>query len=62
MWQSQACSGSGSPRDTLEPHLDGRVDESERLWPLLMFQLWHMLCLEASLTELPSFDLQSVLS
>jgi asparagine synthase (glutamine-hydrolysing) len=30
----------------LEPHLDGSVDESERLWPLLMFQLWHRLYVE----------------
>jgi hypothetical protein len=45
----------------LEPHLDGLVDESERLWPLLMFQLWHLLYVDAS-TEQPSLDLQSVLS
>jgi hypothetical protein len=39
----------------LEPHLDGRVDESERLWPLLMFQLWYLLYVDESLTEAPSF-------
>jgi asparagine synthase (glutamine-hydrolysing) len=39
----------------LQPHLDGRVDESERLWPLLMFQLWHLLYIEEGLTEAPSF-------
>ena len=38
----------------LEPHLDGRADESERLWPLLMFQLWHLLYVEEELTEAPS--------
>ena len=39
----------------LEPHLEGRADESERLWPLLMFQLWYLLYVEEALTEAPSF-------
>jgi asparagine synthase (glutamine-hydrolysing) len=39
----------------LWPHLEGRRDESERLWPLLMFQLWHLLYVEEGLTEAPSF-------
>ena len=29
----------------------------ERLWPLLMFQLWHLLYVEEGLTEAPSFAL-----
>jgi asparagine synthase (glutamine-hydrolysing) len=40
----------------LQPHLDGRVDESERLWPLLMFQLWHLLYIEEGLSEAPNFS------
>ena len=40
----------------LEPHLAGRVDESERLWPLLMFQLWHLLYVEEALRAPPSFS------
>jgi asparagine synthase (glutamine-hydrolysing) len=39
----------------LRPHLDGERDESERLWPVLMFQLWHLLYVEQGLTEAPSF-------
>lgn len=39
----------------LRPHLDGERDESERIWPLLMFQLWHLLYVEEALTEAPSF-------
>jgi asparagine synthase (glutamine-hydrolysing) len=39
----------------LRPHVEGRADESERLWPLLMFQLWHLLFVEEGLTEAPSF-------
>jgi asparagine synthase (glutamine-hydrolysing) len=35
----------------LRPHLDGRSDESERLWPLLMFQLWHLLYVEERVSE-----------
>ena len=31
------------------------ADESERLWPLLMFQLWHLLYVEEALTGTPSF-------
>lgn len=38
----------------LEPHLRGASDESERLWPLLMFQLWHLLYVEEALTDAPS--------
>jgi asparagine synthase (glutamine-hydrolysing) len=40
----------------LRPHLEGRWDLSERLWPLLMFQLWHLLYVEEALTEAPSFS------
>jgi asparagine synthase (glutamine-hydrolysing) len=40
----------------LEPHLAGRADESERLWPLLMFQLWHLLYVEQELIDAPSFS------
>ena len=47
---------AGARARYLEPHLDGRADESERLWPLLMFQLWHLLYVEEALTEAPSFS------
>ena len=33
-----------------------RPDESERLWPVLMFQLWHLLYVEEALTDAPSFS------
>jgi asparagine synthase (glutamine-hydrolysing) len=39
----------------LRPHLDGERDESERIWPVLMFQLWHLLYVEEGLTEPPTF-------
>jgi asparagine synthase (glutamine-hydrolysing) len=39
----------------LRPHLEGQADESERLWPLLMFQLWYLLYVEEALTEAPTF-------
>jgi asparagine synthase (glutamine-hydrolysing) len=44
----------------LLPHLEGRSDESERLWPLLMFQLWHLLYVEEALTEAPTFTWRDV--
>jgi asparagine synthase (glutamine-hydrolysing) len=46
----------------LRPHLDGRSDESERLWPLLMFQLWHLLYVEEGLTEAPTFGWRELVS
>ena len=44
----------------LEPHRRGERDESERLWPLLMFQLWHLLYVEEGLTEAPAFGWRDV--
>jgi asparagine synthase (glutamine-hydrolysing) len=46
----------------LTPHVEGRVDESERLWPLLMFQLWHLLYVEEALTDAPSFTVRDTAS
>ncbi len=39
----------------LRPHLEGRRNEAERLWPLLMFQLWHLLYVEEALEAAPTF-------
>jgi asparagine synthase (glutamine-hydrolysing) len=44
----------------LRPHLGGARDESERLWPVLMFQLWHLLYVEEGLTGPPSFGWQEL--
>jgi asparagine synthase (glutamine-hydrolysing) len=44
----------------LAPHVEGRGDESERLWPVLMFQLWHLLYVEEGLVEAPSFSWRDV--
>jgi asparagine synthase (glutamine-hydrolysing) len=44
----------------LRPHLAGERDESERLWPLLMFQLWHLLYVEEALTDAPTFGWQEL--
>jgi asparagine synthase (glutamine-hydrolysing) len=44
----------------LTPHLEGRVDESERLWPLLMFQLWHLLYIDEELDDAPTFSWNAV--
>jgi asparagine synthase (glutamine-hydrolysing) len=50
----QGVFGPGLAARYLEPHLAGRADESERLWPLLMFQLWHLLYVEEALDEAPA--------
>jgi asparagine synthase (glutamine-hydrolysing) len=44
----------------LAPHVDGRSDETERLWPLLMFQLWHLLYVEERLSDAPTFTWAAV--
>jgi asparagine synthase (glutamine-hydrolysing) len=46
----------------LQPHLDGRSDEAERLWPLLMFQLWHLLYIEQGLSEAPTATVADLLA
>ena len=35
---------------------DFRALDAERLWPILMFQLWHLLYVEEALTEAPAFS------
>jgi asparagine synthase (glutamine-hydrolysing) len=44
----------------LQAHLAGRSDETERLWPLLMFQLWHLLFVEEALSAPPAFGWRDV--
>lgn len=44
----------------LAPHVAGRIDASEQLWPLLMFQLWHLLYVEEGLTAQPSAELRDI--
>jgi len=56
----QAIFEPGLAARYLEPHLAGRRDESERLWPLLMFQLWHLLYVEEALTAAPTFTWRDV--
>jgi asparagine synthase (glutamine-hydrolysing) len=46
----------------LAPHVEGRSDNAERLWPLLMFQLWHLLYVEQGLTEAPAAHLDDLLA
>ena len=35
---------------------DFRALDAERLWPVLMFQLWHLLYVDEALTEAPAFS------
>jgi len=37
------------------PHVEGRADFTLQVWAVLMFQLWHMIFIEQSCTEKPSF-------
>ena len=53
--EAQGIFRPGVAERYLRPHVEGRADESERLWPLLMFQLWHLLYVEEALTGTPSF-------
>jgi asparagine synthase (glutamine-hydrolysing) len=42
------------------PAFDFRSLGAERLWPLLMFQLWHLLFVEEALAEAPAFGWRDV--
>jgi asparagine synthase (glutamine-hydrolysing) len=39
-----------------DPEYDFAALDAERLWPLVMFQLWHLLYVEEALTEAPAFS------
>ena len=39
----------------IEPHLNGSVNSGERVWNLLMFQLWYVIYVEQGCVEKPSF-------
>jgi asparagine synthase (glutamine-hydrolysing) len=39
----------------VEPHLDGRTERGERIWPVLMFQLWHEVFITAAAESTPTF-------
>jgi asparagine synthase (glutamine-hydrolysing) len=41
----------------VEPHLSGATDHGDKVWNLLLFQVWHLLYVEEALTEAPSFGL-----
>jgi asparagine synthase (glutamine-hydrolysing) len=46
----------------LDPHVRGERDEADRLWPLLMFQLWHLLYVEEELSDAPGFGWDELVS
>jgi asparagine synthase (glutamine-hydrolysing) len=39
----------------VQPHMDGRRELGERIWPMLMFQLWWEVYIAADSREMPSF-------
>jgi len=43
-----------------EPTYDFRALDAELLWPVLMFQLWHLLYVDEALTEAPTFSWRDV--
>ena len=42
------------------PRFDFASLEADRLWPLLMFQLWHLLYVEEALSDAPTFSWRDV--
>ncbi len=44
----------------VEPHLDGRADHTWKVWPALMFQLWHLVFIEEKGDHAPSFSSQDI--
>ena len=39
----------------VQPHMEGRSERGERIWPVLMFQLWYEVYITAAAREMPSF-------
>jgi len=44
----------------VEPHLRGQADYHPQIWTLLMFQIWHNLYIERTLTQCPGFSWQEL--
>lgn len=42
------------------PHLEGKRDYTWKVWPALMFQLWHLVFIETKSIQAPSFSLQDL--
>ena len=38
-------------------HLSGKINHAERLWALLVFEVWHTIYLDESTVQAPSFSL-----
>jgi asparagine synthase (glutamine-hydrolysing) len=46
--------------EIVRPHLEGHAEKTYRIWPVLMFQLWHLLYVEQGLRERPSVSLDDL--
>ena len=40
----------------VQPHLEGRAERGERIWPVLMFQLWYEVFITAGASDMPTFS------
>jgi asparagine synthase (glutamine-hydrolysing) len=46
--------------DFVAPHLAGQVERGERIWNMLMFQLWYVVFIEEKCQEKPTFRWQDL--
>ena len=44
----------------VKPHLEGKAERGERIWPILMFQLWHLVFIKEACQSKPTFRLQDI--
>jgi len=44
----------------VRPHLEGRADLTGQVWTLLMFEIWHLVFVERSAVERPTFSLHDL--
>lgn len=44
----------------VRPHLEGQADYHPQIWTVLMFQIWHSLYIERTLTHSPGFSWQEL--
>lgn len=43
------------------PHLDGKADNTNKVWAALMFQLWHHVFMEGQTIDKPSYNWKAIL-
>ncbi|MBI5413855.1 asparagine synthase (glutamine-hydrolyzing) [Candidatus Peregrinibacteria bacterium] len=46
----------------VEPHLEGKADNTNKIWSALMFQLWHHVFIDSSSLDKPTYNWKDIVS